>query len=471
MSAWKARVAKAAELYRAELRPVLDGRRFVLVGGPVAGLTGFGAELQSLGGSPFLVGTSLGTGPVPDRRKMPWFSFGLRARSMMEELHRSEAAMQCESGRLARALDRWDAERRARATGLIVMSRLPRVAGRRFWGGRLARWHALEDKTRIDGLWRSLGVARAPARVVAADLDALLRAHEALDHGAGTVWSADVRDGLNGGSEGVRRVRDRDDARRSARELARIADRVRVMPFLEGVPCSIHGIVLPGQTVVAKPVEMITLRRPDSGGFVYAGMSTTWDPPARDAAAMRMLCRRAGEAIRRRVGYRGPFTIDGILTADGFRPTEINARFGASMGLLASGATGVPMAWLCLAATAGERLRYRPRLLQEVLDEAADHRRAGRATQLVRLRPEQPQMIQLVQGTRGMRRARSGESPDGVLALGSSALGGFVRYVPDTRRIPRGERLAPRAIAAFAWADRRLGTGIGPLEAAPEAGC
>ena len=39
-------------------------------------------------------------------------------------------------------------------------------------------------------------------------------------------------------------------------------DRVRVLPFLDGVPCSIHGIVLPEGTAVFRPVEIAILRGP-----------------------------------------------------------------------------------------------------------------------------------------------------------------------------------------------------------------
>ena len=36
-----------------------------------------------------------------------------------------------------------------------------------------------------------------------------------------------------------------------------------------------------------------------------------------------------GEHLRATYGYRGAFGIDGVLTADGFRPTELNARGSA----------------------------------------------------------------------------------------------------------------------------------------------
>ena len=44
--------------------------------------------------------------------------------------------------------------------------------------------------------------------------------------------------------------------------------------------------------------------------------------------------------------------------------------------------------------------------------------------------------------------------------------GGFVRLALDPGRVPVGRSVAPLAVAAFALADERFGTGIGPLEPA-----
>jgi hypothetical protein len=50
-----------------------------------------------------------------------------------------------------------------------------------------------------------------------------------------------------------------------------------------------------------------------------------------------------------------------------------------------------------------------------------------------------------------------------VLSFGPSGVGGFVRLALDPQRVPVGRSVAPLAVAAFALADERLGTGIGPL--------
>ena len=101
------------------------------------------------------------------------------------------------------------------------------------------------------------------------------------------------------------------------------------MPFLEGVPCSIHGFVLPDGTAALRPVEIVMLRDPATRAFGYGGLGTTWDPPPADREAMRDAVRRVGAHLQREHGYRGAFGIDGVLTADGFRPTELNTRMSA----------------------------------------------------------------------------------------------------------------------------------------------
>jgi hypothetical protein len=64
------------------------------------------------------------------------------------------------------------------------------------------------------------------------------------------------------------------------------------------------------------------------------------------------------------------------------------------------------------------------------------------------------------------RPAEDGQEADGVLSFGPSGVGGFVRLALDPGRVPVGRSVAPLAVAAFALADERFGTGIGPLEPA-----
>ena len=87
------------------------------------------------------------------------------------------------------------------------------------------------------------------------------------------MWAADASAGWHGGAEGLRWVRDRDHADEAIAFLSQRADRVRVMAFLEGGSCSIHGLVF-GRLC----------RRPPSG--------RDGDSPSR--APFKLLLRRRG---------------------------------------------------------------------------------------------------------------------------------------------------------------------------------
>jgi hypothetical protein len=56
-------------------------------------------------------------------------------------------------------------------------------------------------------------------------------------------------------------------------------DRLWVMPFLDGVSCSIHGFVLPGGVAALRPVELLVLRRtpPATSTGSCTPAPTCWD--------------------------------------------------------------------------------------------------------------------------------------------------------------------------------------------------
>src|SRR6266536_534005 len=190
---------------RGRLAPLVAGRKVVLAGSPLAGLTRTCKRLRELGAErSFLLATGRGTGPVPEPDQ---------------------------------------------AEQLVLDPRLP-------------AWRRLEDKVLVDELWDVLGVERAPSAVVPAETRALRAAARGLDRGAGTAWAGDAREGFNGGATYLRWVRTPDDEAEAGAFLAAHCARARVMPFLEGIPCSIHGIVFPDGVAALRPVEMVTLRAP-----------------------------------------------------------------------------------------------------------------------------------------------------------------------------------------------------------------
>lgn len=318
-------------------------------------------------------------------------------------------------------------------------------AGRPLFGARKPEWVALEDKTVVDALWDDAGVARAPAEVVA--VAEAWAAHQRLDVGEGTVWSGDVREGWHGGAELVRPVRSAAEAAEAARVLGAACDRVRVAPFLEGLPCSIHGFVTGTGTAALRPVEMVVLRTPT--GFRYAACATTWDPAPADREEMRDVARRLGEHLAERVGYRGGFTVDGVMTRDGFRPTELNPRIGAGLAYLRFALPGMPLLLLHFGLIAGA-VDADHRGVESLVLEAADR---------VRMRMSHVFFEKHVA-------TETVAEGDVTFMLGPGSLGGFLRIFTSTTP-PDGSPFAPVAAEALRRADERWGLGLGPLEPAP----
>src|SRR5256714_4067836 len=300
------------QYYKELLRPLFEGRKVVLIGQPLAGAT---VPVEFLNDyradSVLVVANGVGTGPLPDPAEATSFVIDTPAADLLEDLRQNDAMLASLPAEARAAIDGFDPEGRA----LVMLPFFghclePDVGGREVFGHRRREWTALEDKSTIDGLWDELGVRRAPSETVA--VDSLASAAARIDQGAGTVWSGDIRDGHHGGATLVRWVVDDADASAATALLTANCDRARVMPFLEGVPCSIHGMVFPDAVIAFRPVEMVVLRRARPRQFVYAGCGTFWDPPDDDREYMRVIARRVGEALAERVGYGGAFPIDGV---------------------------------------------------------------------------------------------------------------------------------------------------------------
>lgn len=460
-------VEEANAYYRELLRPAFEGGKF-LVAGPVAvGLGGLARQLVALGADrPFLIAGSAGTGTVPGPDEAELRVLGLRGGDILIEHRNLHRALENLPADVQVAVEAWDPAGAARFLFADPLaSHLP-VAGRKPYGARPAAWARLEDKVQVDAFWDAAGVARAPSRVVLADHGALKASARALDRGSGTVWAADAREGLNGGGLGLRWVRPGDDGRASFESLSRIADRVRVMPFLEGIPASIHGVVFADTVAVFRPVEMVVLRPLTGDRLLYAGCATAFDPSAADRTAMRDFAHRVGAALRQTVGYRGPFGIDGILTEDGFRPTELNPRAGAALPRLAAGLAGLPLTALFLAIVAGETLDYRPELLERAVVESSDAHRTCGGWSVTPTEFTESDTLDVVRDGNEYREARTGEDPDATFQFGPGAVGGFVRFSVRRERVVAGPSAAPEVVRAFRFADRRLGTDFGEMTAA-----
>ena len=457
----------ATAYYNGLLRPVFSNRRFLIAGPIAVGLGGLARRITGLGADrPFLIAGNKGTGALPTAAEAELHVLGIPGNDILEEHRNLQNALYDLPAPLRHAIDAWD---RAGTAELIFASPLAGAGGvppRRLYAARPAAWAALEDKVQIDAFWDAVGATRAPSRIVPAEYEALRTAARALDRGLGTVWAADARDGTHGGGLGLRWVRPGHDGQASFESLRLMADMVRVMPFLEGIPASIHGIVFPDSVAVFRPVEMVVLRPPHGDRLFYAGCATSFDPNPHDRDSMRELAYRAGEALRRTVGYRGPFGIDGILAEDGYVPTEMNARSGAGLAPLAAGMPEFPLAPLCLATTHGEKLDYRGQLLERALVESADANPTCAGWAVTRTTFDESSLLEVVRNGDEYRERGSGEEPHGTVQYGPSGTGGFVRFALHPARIERGFSAAPEVVRGLRFADRVLGTDFGPLESA-----
>jgi hypothetical protein len=441
-----------AESHWVELaRPFVQHRPVIIAGGPLAGARRDVLLARSLGASRCLViAGGLGTGELPTSDECDHVFVDVAAPDVTAETRRWEQVLAQPPEELVARLDRFDPRGDA-VVWLPPFQTSVSVGGRPVQGARRPEWVALEDKATVDARWDRWGVPRPPAQVVALDDPGGLRdAHADLDEGAGTVWSGDARDGFHGGARFVLRVLDATTASAARRTFSEHCDAVRVAPFVEGVPCSIHGFVFEDHVATFRPVELIVLRSA-TRGFVYAGTATYWDPPDRDREEMRRLARVVGEALRREEEFRGAFTIDGIMSSDGFVATELNPRFGAGLGPVSGGRADLLLVHRLV--TSGHASDYRPVELERVTLQRADAERRG-ACYLDATGDVEATVTHEVEGAR---------VEVGPRATGPGA---FVRVTVDSSG-PSRTPFAARAVEVLAVADARLGLGLGPLEAAP----
>jgi hypothetical protein len=452
------------EYYQSLARALVGGKKVIIAGGVLARSGPRAAAFRELGAQrPFLLASGRGTGPQPTADEAECFSLDVSASTLMDEIRATERKLLSLPNEAVAALDAYDPDREAIVLGM-AFSGADNLAGRRVIGARPRAWEALEDKVVCDEVWDAAGIARAPYEVVSAELEALNAAARRMDRGDGTVWAGDASEGFNGGADYVRWVRRAADRPEAESFFAGHTKRVRVMPFLEGIPTSIHGFVHGGGVAVFRPVELLTLRTP-TNRFRYAGTATYWDPPDADREDMRSIARRVADELQRRVGYRGGFTIDGVLTTDGFRPTELNSRFGAGMGGVVGG-LHFPLNLIQVIAIEDPDAQLYPDEIERIVLEHADATRAGGSYTLVDQERTETQTHPLVERDGGFAFAPDTDDAVGDLLVGPASIGGLVSYQPVAEKVPVGQSFAPTVVRAFAFADEHLGTELGPLEAA-----
>ncbi|GAA3890823.1 hypothetical protein GCM10022243_64660 [Saccharothrix violaceirubra] len=403
--------------------------------------------------------------PLYDSEVARWVPLGIAGGFVAVEQNRLTRLLTSPNKRVRAVLGDFDPDGEA----LVISTpyvHTAEFAGRPVLNHRRPEWVELENKTTIDALWDELSAPRAPAEVMGLDFGALLAATARLDRGAGVVWSGDGP-AINGGANFVRRVRTSQEAREAFGVLEPKCEFVRVMPFLEGIPVSVHGIVFPDGTAVLRPIEMVVPRRQGQARFLYAGCASHYDPPTRIREEMRNLARRVGERLRETVDYRGTFTLDGIATADGFLPTEINTRYGGAMVCFEDAVPQLPLALVQVALVAGHDLGVSSIEFEELLVSSADAYRQSSVNANVRaVNPTEVVERPVVFTEWSCRFAHPDEAPHGTLRLKPSPLGAKLELDFVADQLVPGRPVAALTVAAFALADQEWGTSLGPLEPA-----
>ena len=294
-----------------------------------------------------------------------------------------------------------------------------------------------------------------PPGAVPAEPTALLEAHRRLDAGDGTVWVADSSQGWFGGADRLRWVQTDADAAESA-TTALVAQLVRVMPFLEGVPCSIHGIVLPTRSWPSGPARWWCSgrraattrgRRPD-------GVA------AADAAHMRAFARRVGATcgpgrLRRLHGGRRAHRA-------GFRPTELNPRYGAMLATLLQDMRSRPT-----CCTSPSRTRYPCPRRRDLRPPARPVEHPTGRRGLARIHGPEPRPV--LRPRRRWRRVAGRAGRGDARVTGSIGPGATRAWSSSSSRSASSRTAACRARrSGGAAAPRRgLDLGVGALHAAP----
>lgn len=462
-----------ASYYARLLEQVYQGRRWIMAFESLGAATELGDHLLKLGAQgllPLCAGRGSGAILEPGVRCEEPIWLDLKpAESVMGGIHGfMEACAALPPQALAR-IESFDPAQQARVIAPFYDEGQP-IAGRAKWGARPLTWQRLEDKTIIDAIWDQIGVARPPSQVVEATQRALMAAHRALDQGQGTVWSGDNRQGFNGGAELVRWIYDANSAQQATAFLGERCDHVRVAPFLEGIPCSVHGIVVDGYTIALRPCEMLVFRRlspQHAGTFHYGSAATFWDPPAPQREQMRAMARQVGQWLFEHHQYRGAFTIDGVMTQAGFAPTELNPRFGAALRYVDRAVEELSLLLLNMALIEGVQADWRPEALERLLLEAADTHRGGRAL-IMTAKTIEAMTLHLVLDEDEPQEVEDQADAEMTVQMGPVSGGGHISVIFHAAKTPTGASVAPRALKAFAYLDERLQLELGELQPATD---
>lgn len=309
-------------------------------------------------------------------------------------------------------------------------------------GVRNPVWQLFEDKTVIDCLWDRLGVPR-PASVVGDHTLDLIAASRAVNRGDGVVCAVQTAgaeasanaSGISWWSDG-----------RPDLYLPR-GSRVKIPPLLIGRAMRLHGLITDDLIAPFPTMNVVTLPRFPLHQFLCCGCV----PAPLEMWAVD-LTRQLGSGLRDLLGYRGVFSVDGILADRRFLPTDLNTRITSA---IEAAPTDIRIRLQAANICAREHLRIDPAEIDDLCAAAFNTATTtiyGASATLGRTRA-----ITIYDTPNGVS-----DQPDGPaignLSAARSIRGWTVSATLQSRYDPC--RLAP---TIWALSDRILGTDFGEL--------
>ncbi|HYD52143.1 MAG TPA: hypothetical protein VEA99_05930, partial [Gemmatimonadaceae bacterium] len=238
-----------------EVAPVLRHRKVVLFGRFAPAWRPEVEALRAMGARPPLVVTARGTGDPLPAGAAEVFHTELTAPDAVAGFRTWEALAANPPPAVRAAVERFDPAGEAIAI-LDASASRERLLGRLVFGARPPAWVRWEDKLEVDRIWDACGVPRPPSAVVPlADASALSHYSNRLDAGDGVVWAGDASQGFNAGAALTRPVFSGVDVAGARAFFEGRCAAVRITPFLRGIPCRVHGFVLPSGVCGGSPVE------------------------------------------------------------------------------------------------------------------------------------------------------------------------------------------------------------------------
>lgn len=314
------------------------------------------------------------------------------------------------------------------------------LAGRPVFGRRAASWKALEDKTVIDLFWDEAGVSRMPSVIAQLNVEAIVEAYHQVDQGSGVVIAGDNRSGVHGGASYTRWAKSLEQLELIISDLSQKCDQARVMPYLEGVPCSMHGWVFPnGEQISLIPCEMLVAESERATFFDYHGAATNWRPRDEITEQMTHAVRRAASYLASHYQYRGAFTIDGVATHEGFYPTELNPRFGGALSRVSAALPDLPLLTMHCATVEGYDLGISPKELSDLLISGATAKPVIRGMIQLDQACSSPQALYFKRRGEGWELCDEADQPDARANWGVATRGSLILANIDTSCCESGE--------------------------------